>query len=67
MASASALSRSTFCFCLSQERASLIALLVKNLPAMWETLVQSLGQEDPLEKGQATHSSILELPLWLSW
>ena len=67
MASASALSRSTFCFCLSQESASLIALLVKNLPAMWETLVQSLGQEDPLEKGQATHSSILELPLWLSW
>jgi len=32
-------------------RASLIALLVKNLPAMKETLVQFLGQEDPLEKG----------------
>ena len=31
-----------------------------------ETLVQSLGQEDLLEKGQATHSSILELPWWLS-
>ena len=31
----------------------------KNLPAMWETWVQSLGQEDPLEKGTATHSSIL--------
>ena len=31
----------------------------KNLPAMWETQVQSLGQEDPLEKGMATHSSIL--------
>ena len=33
--------------------------MVKNLPAMWETQVQSLGQEDPLEKGMATHSSIL--------
>ena len=32
---------------------------VKNLPATWETQVQSLGQEDPLEKGIATHSSIL--------
>ena len=31
----------------------------KKLPAMWETWVQSLGQEDPLEKGLATHSSIL--------
>ena len=45
--------------------ASLIAQLVKNLPAMWETLVQFLGQEDPLEKGLATHSSILGLPWWL--
>ena len=35
------------------------AQLVKNLPAMWETWVQSLGWEDPLEKGKATHSSIL--------
>ena len=37
---------------------------VKNLPAMLETRVQSLGQEDPLEKGMATHSSILawEIP-----
>ena len=34
-------------------------LLVKNLPAVLETWVQSLGWEDPLEKGQATHSSIL--------
>ena len=34
---------------------------------MQETPVQFLGQEDPLEKGQATHSSILGLPLWLSW
>ena len=33
--------------------------MVKNLPAMQETQVQSLGQEDPLEKGMATHSSIL--------
>ena len=32
---------------------------VKNLPAMWETLAQSLGQEDPLEKEMATQSSIL--------
>ena len=39
--------------------ASLVAELVKNLPAMWETWVQSLGWEDPLEKGKATHSSIL--------
>ena len=39
--------------------ASLLAQLVKNLPAMWETWVQSLGWEDPMEKGKATHSSIL--------
>ena len=32
---------------------------LKRLPAMWETWVQSLGQEDPLEKEMATHSSIL--------
>ena len=36
-----------------------MAQIVKNLPAMRETLVRNLGQEDPLEKGQATHSSIL--------
>ena len=36
-----------------------MAQTVKNLPATWETQVQSLGQEDPLEKGIATHSSIL--------
>ena len=47
--------------------ASLIAQLVKNPPAMQETLVRFLGQEDPLEKGSPTHSSILGLPLWLSW
>ena len=39
--------------------ASLVAQLVKNLPAMWKTLVQPLGWEDPLEKGKATHSIIL--------
>ena len=39
--------------------ASLVAQLVKNPPAMRETWVQSLGREDPLEKGKATHSSIL--------
>ena len=36
-----------------------MAQMVKNLPAMQETQVQSLGQEDPLEEGMATHSSIL--------
>ena len=39
--------------------ASLVAQLVKGLPAIWETWVQSLGREDPLEKEMATHSSIL--------
>ena len=39
--------------------ASLVAQLVKNTPAMRKTWVQSLGWEDPLEKGKATHSSIL--------
>ena len=39
--------------------ASLVAQLVKNPPAMWETWVQSLGWEDPLEKGKAIQSSIL--------
>ena len=39
--------------------ASLVAQLVKSLPAMQETWVPSLGGEDPLEKGKATHSSIL--------
>ena len=40
--------------------ASLVAKMVKSLPALWETWVQSLGWEDPLEKRTATHSSILE-------
>ena len=39
--------------------ASLVAQLVKNLPAVWKNWVGSLGWEDPLEKGKATHSSIL--------
>ena len=38
---------------------SLVAQMVKNLPAMQETQVQPLGQEDPLEEGMATYSSIL--------
>ena len=41
------------------KRAALVAQMVKNLPAMQETWVQSLGQEDPLEEGMETHSSIL--------
>ena len=40
-------------------RASLVAQLVRNPPSMWETWVRSLGWQDPLEKGTATHSSIL--------
>ena len=39
--------------------ASLVAQMVKNLPAMWETWVRSLGWKDPLQKGMATHSSIV--------
>ena len=46
---------------------SLVVQLVKNLSAMQETPVRFLGQEDPLEKEWATHSSFLGLPLWLSW
>ena len=42
-----------------QYQASRVAQTVKNLPAMWETQVWALGQEDPLEKGMATHSSAL--------
>ena len=44
---------------LFNKRASQVAQLVKNLPAMRETWVQYLGWEDPLEKGKATYSSIL--------
>ena len=38
--------------------ASLVAQLVKNLPAMWETWIRSLGLEDPLEKGKTAHSKV---------
>ena len=41
--------------------AKMVAQMVKNPPAVWETQVQSLGQEDPLEKEMATHASI---PAW---
>ena len=40
-------------------RASLVVHMVKKMPAMQETWIQSLGQEDPLEKETATHSSVL--------
>ena len=48
-------------FCSAQEglKASLVVLLVKNLPAMQETPVRLLGPEDPLEEGMAIHSSVL--------
>ena len=46
-------------YLLNTLKTSLVAQMVKNLPAMQETQVQSLGWEDPLEKGMATHSSIL--------
>ena len=39
--------------------ASLVAQMLKNLPAMTETRVKSLGREDPLEKGMSTHSDVL--------
>ena len=44
---------------LASPKTSLLAQLVKKLPAMWETWVPSLHWEDPLEKGKATHFSIL--------
>ena len=43
------------------EGTSLVAQKVKNLPAIWKPQFLSLGQEDPLEKGMTTHSSILAL------
>ena len=48
-----------FCKSLIEVASSLVTQTVKNLSAMWETWVQSLGQEDLLEKGMETHSSIL--------
>ena len=47
------------CNFLQRQWASLVAQLVKNRPATWETWVRSLGWEDPLEKRTATHFSIL--------
>ena len=51
----------------TEKWAFLVAQLEKNRPAMQETPVRFLGQEDPLEKGQATHPSILGLPWWLRY
>ena len=48
-------------------RASLVAQLVNNLPAMQETWVRSLGWEDSLEKGKATHSSMVAYPWRIPW
>ena len=46
----------------------MVAQPVKNVPAIWETWVQSPGWEDPLEKGMATHSSILTWRIpWTVW
>ena len=50
-----------------QGGASVVAQMVKNLRTMQKTLVRFLGQEDLLEKEQATHSSILGLSQWLRW
>ena len=47
-----------FCCIFIYKRYS-VAQIVKNLPAMWETRVRSLGREDPLENGMTTHSGIL--------
>ena len=56
------------CPSLYLDGASLVAQLVKNLPAMRGTWVQSLGWEDPLEKGKATHSSTLAWRIpWTPW
>ena len=56
--------KSSTSFILLLSGASLVAQLVKNLPAVQETRVQSLGWEDPLEKETATHSSILTWKIW---
>ena len=48
-----------FAKCMKDKRASPVAQTGKNMPVMQETQVRSLGQEDSLEKGMATHSSIL--------
>ena len=49
---------------MGKQRASLVAEMVKNLPAVLETCIKSLGWKDPLEKGTATHSSILSWGIW---
>ena len=51
--------RVTPCYDTTYTRTSLVAQMVKHLPAIRETQVQSLGREDPLEKEMATHSSTL--------
>ena len=58
----------SFSQALMEHWSSLMAQVVKSLPATQETQVRSLGQEDPLEKEMATHSSILawEIPGWRS-
>ena len=56
---ACALSSPAFHKTYSAYRVSLMAQLLKNLPAVWKTWVRSLGWEDALEKGNSTHSSIL--------
>ena len=47
----------------TSEKSSLVAQMVENLPAMQQTQVRSLGWKDPLEKGIATHSSVLALEI----
>ena len=70
----SSIVRTLFSFCLSSfcgivsQVTSVVAQLVKSLPAMPETWVRSLGWEDPLEKGKATHSSVLAWRIpWTVW
>ena len=57
---------SKFLYLLLIEWASLVAQMVKNSPAMQETWIRSLDQEDPLEEGMATHSNILAQRLYLA-
>ena len=52
------ISRPNVVFGMLLTEASLVVQMVKSLPAMWETWVQFLGQEDPLEEGMATHSCL---------
>ena len=50
------------CCSMIKRGSSQVAQTVKTLPGMWETQVESLGWEDPLEKGMATHSSAWRIP-----